>query len=350
MDFECLRLGTAGSQHRIELSNHRIASNIVYCGDLSMVKCTLCKRRNAVYLRPYSGEKLCAKCFCISIENKVRGTISEYEMLQPNDKIMVAVSGGKDSVTLLHILAKIEKDYPRASLQAVTVDEGIRGYRDQAIKFAVKNCRKLGVEHVVTSFKDLFGVKLDELVRIIQEKTREKGGLTPCAYCGVLRRRALNIAAREASVDKLATAHNLDDEAQTILLNMVHGDALRIARVKPFLNERRVRLVQRVKPLCEVPEKEVAFYAYLRRIEFQGVPCPYASTALRNDVRVMLNRMEEKHAGLKFTLFKSAERIRPALEKMVEESKLVECKFCGETTVGDVCKLCSMLRELNILH
>jgi uncharacterized protein (TIGR00269 family) len=270
-------------------------------------------------------------------------------MFQHDDKIMLAVSGGKDSVSLLHILAKIEKDYPKAELCAVTVDEGIRGYREEALKFAVKNCRELGVEHRVTSFRNLFGVKLDELVKMIQEKTPAKTRLTPCAYCGVLRRRALNLAAREAGVDKLATAHNLDDETQTILLNMVHGDAVRIARVKPLLNEKHAKLVQRAKPLCEVPEKEIAFYAYLRHIEFQGVPCPYASTALRNDMRIMLNRMEERHAGIKFTLLKSMEKIRPALERMSEEVKLRECRFCGEPTVGDACKPCLMLRELNVI-
>jgi len=315
-----------------------------------MLKCTLCKRLDAVYMRPYSGEKLCAKCFIGSIEDKIRATIAKYEMLQPNEKIMVAVSGGKDSVTLLHILAEIEKHYPKASLQAVTVDEGIRGYRDEALKFAVKNCQKLGVEHAVTSFKDLFGFKLDELVKLIKEKKDAIEGMTPCAYCGVLRRRALNVAARKAGVDKLVTAHNLDDETQTILLNMVHGDPLRNARVKPLLNNKHRKFVPRVKPLCEVPEKEIAFYAYLRQIEFQGVPCPYASTALRNDIRFMLNRMEENHAGIKFTLLKSAERIRPALEKMVEEAKLSECKFCGEPTIGDVCKLCRMLQELNFSY
>jgi len=318
-------------------------------GEVKMTKCTFCKRRDAVYMRAYSGEKLCAKCFVDSIESKVRATIAKYDMFQHNDKIMLAVSGGKDSVTLLHVLAKIEKDFPKASLCAVTVDEGIRGYRDQALKFAVKNCRKLGVKHRVTSFKDLFGVKLDELVKLIEKKRLVKGRLTPCAYCGVLRRRALNLVSREAGVDKLATAHNLDDETQTILLNMVHGDALRIARVKPFLNGGHAKLVQRAKPLCMVPEKEIAFYAYLRKIEFQSVPCPYASTALRNDVRVMLNRMEERHAGVKFALFRSAERIRPALEKMAEDAKLRECKFCGEPTVGDVCKVCGMLRMLDVV-
>lgn len=295
-------------------------------------------------MRPYSGEKLCSRCFCRSIENKVRATISKYEMLQPKDKIMVAVSGGKDSVTLLHILSKIEKAFPDATLCAVTVDEGIRGYRDEALKFAVENCHRLGVEHIVTSFKEMYGYKLDELVSMIQE-----GELTPCSYCGVLRRRALNTAAREAGVDKLATAHNLDDETQTMILNILHGDALRIARVKPVLTVVHPKLIQRVKPFCEVPEREVVFYAYLKKIEFQGVLCPYAGTALRNDVRTMLNRMEEKHTGTKFTIFKSMERIRPALEAIAEEVKLQDCKRCGEPTVGEFCKPCQMLEKLSIL-
>jgi len=268
-------------------------------------------------------------------------------MFEPKDKIMVAVSGGKDSVTLLHILTKIEKAYPDATLSAVTVDEGIKGYRDEALKFAMKNCQKLGVKHAVTSFKEMYGYKLDEIVNMIREKKEKE--LTPCSYCGVLRRRALNIAAREADVDKLATAHNLDDETQTILLNIIHGDALRIARAKPVLTMIHPRLIQRVKPLCEVPEKEVAFYAYQRRIEFQGVPCPYAQTALRNDVRIMLNRMEEKHAGTKFAIFRSIERIRPALDAMAEEAKLQNCRICGEPTVGELCKPCQMLKELHVL-
>lgn len=308
-----------------------------------MSMCTLCKKREAVFMRPYSGERLCRRCFCKSIENKVRATISRYEMFQPDDKIMVGVSGGKDSVTLLHILTKIEKAFPDAPLCAVTVDEGIKGYRDEALKFAVENCRKLGIEHILTSFKQMYGYGLDEIVNMIQKKE-----LTPCSYCGVLRRRALNTTAREAGVDKLATAHNLDDETQTMILNILHGDALRIARVKPVLTVVHPKLVPRVKPFCEVPEREVAFYAYLKKIEFQGVPCPYAGTALRNDVRTILNRLEEKHAGMKFTVFRSMERIRPALEAMAEEVKLRECKKCGEPTVGELCKPCQMLEKLSI--
>ncbi len=314
-----------------------------------MSSCTLCKQRAAVYMRAYSGEKLCPKCFISSIENKVRTTIARHHMLNRDEKIAVAVSGGKDSVTLLHILAKIERDFPDASLWALTVDEGIKGYRDEALKYASESCRKLDVKHVITSFRGLFGIQLDELVNVLRERNKGNSkGLSPCAYCGVLRRRALNLAARKMKADKLALAHNLDDEAQTILLNIMHGDALRMARVKPILEVKPPMFVPRVKPLSEMPEKEIAFYAYLKKIQFQSVSCPYAPTALRSDIRTMLNRMEEKHAGTKFTVYKSIEKIRPALEAWEKAARLHECKVCGEPASNDICKPCQMLHELGV--
>ena len=146
--------------------------------------CTRCGRNEAVFRRSYSGENLCRRCFCKTIEDRVRKTISKYEMLGQKDNFMVAVSGGKDSVTLLHILAKIEKSFPDVVFCAGTVDEGIRDYRDEALKIAERNCRKLGVEHMVVSFKEMFGYNLDEIVELIRK--REKNGLSPCSYCGVL--------------------------------------------------------------------------------------------------------------------------------------------------------------------
>jgi len=310
-------------------------------GSDTMVKCTVCGRREAVYVRAYSGERLCKKCFVESVENKVRITIARHKMFNVDDKIAVAVSGGKDSLSLLHILAKIEGDFPKTSLCAITVDEGIEGYRDEAVKLATENCDRLGVQLGVVSFKDLYGYTLDEIV----EKT--KGGkLTPCAYCGVLRRRAINVAAREAGADKVATAHNLDDEAQTFLLNIIHGDPLRTARSGPTLDLAEQGLVQRVKPLSEVLEKEVALYAYLNEISFQDVPCPYAGAALRNDVRSILNRLEEKHPGTKYTVYSSMEKIRQALEETMKTMPLKKCRNCGELTTKTTCKTCQILRKL----
>jgi len=307
--------------------------------------CTVCKRREAFFFRPYSGEKLCRKCFVSSIEEKVRATIAKYKMLKFDDRIAVAVSGGKDSVSLLHVLAEIERGYPKTSLVAITVDEGIKGYRDEALENAAENCKKLGVEHHVVSFKKLYGYRLDEIVRSLKQKDKKS---TPCAYCGVLRRKALNIAARSLKADKLATAHTLDDETQTILLNIFHGDVLRIAREKPITDEAHPKLVQKIKPFCEIPEKETTLYAYIRKIKFQSMPCPYASEALRNDARAMLNRMEEKHAGIKFTIFKSIDRIRPALEEVASKEGLRECSECGEPTSEKICKTCQMLRQVEL--
>jgi len=279
-----------------------------------------------------------------SIEGKVRATVSKYHMLKFDDRIAVAVSGGKDSVSLLHILAKMKRKYSRSSLFAVTVDEGIRGYRDEALKIAAENCEKLGVKHYVFSFKELFDFSLDEIVDLQKKKGDDK--TTPCALCGVLRRRAMNIAARNIGVDKLATAHTLDDETQTILLNIFHGDVLRIAKEKPVTEEVHPKLVRKIKPFCEIPERETALYAYVKKIKFQSRPCPYASEALRNDIRRMLNSMEERHAGIKFTVFNSIERIRPALEETIIGEELRLCNMCGEPTTDKTCRTCQLLQQL----
>lgn len=307
--------------------------------------CTVCKRREAFFFRPYSGERLCKKCFAESIEAKVRASIAKYRMFNFDDRIAVAVSGGKDSISLLHVLARMERLHPKASLVAVTVDEGIKGYRDEALEIAVANCKKLGIDHHVVSFKELFDFTLDEIVARARQKGEKE--LTSCAYCGVLRRRALNVAARAVGANKIATAHTLDDEVQTILMNIFHGDVLRLAKEKPVTDEVHPRLVQKVKPFCEIPEKESALYAYVKKIKFQDTPCPYASEALRNDMRVMLNRMEEKHAGTKFAVFKSIERIRPALDELVKKDGFRECVQCGEPASLDLCKVCEMLRQVS---
>jgi len=306
--------------------------------------CTSCKRREAFFFRPYSGEKLCKGCFIKSIEDKVTTTIVKYNMLQYDDSVAIAISGGKDSISLLHILTKIELDYPKASFVAVTVDEGIRRYRDEALRIATKNCRKLNIEHHVISFKELYGYTLDEIVAHLKKEGKSK--LTPCAYCGVLRRKALNVAARDVKANKIATAHTLDDETQTILLNILHGDPLRLAKGKPITDQVHPMLTRRLKPFCEIPEKETALYAYIKKIKFQGMPCPYASEALRNDMRLFLNRMEEKHSGIKFTIFKSMEKIRPAIGKMFKKEELRECIRCGEPTVANVCRPCEMFLQL----
>jgi len=308
--------------------------------------CSACKTREAFFYRQYSGERLCKRCFTESIAAKVRQTITRYHMLSFDDHLAVAVSGGKDSLSLLHILAKLKRSRPKTTLTAVIVDEGIKGYRDEALEIAVKNCKQLQIPHHIVSFKELYGFTLDEMIC----EARKKGhtALTACAYCGVLRRKAINTGARQVKATKIATGHTLDDEVQTVLMNILRGDIARLAKEKPVTTEVHPLFVQKIKPFCEIPEKESALYAYVKKIPFQDTPCPYASEALRNDVRGMLNRMEEKHTGTKFTVSKTLERLRPALEETAtkEAKDFKTCVECGEPSALDLCKACELLRQL----
>jgi uncharacterized protein (TIGR00269 family) len=306
--------------------------------------CSVCKRNEAFFFRQYSGERLCKKCFTESIEAKVRSTITRYHMLKFNDHLAVAVSGGKDSLTILYILSKLRKYRPKTTLTAVTVDEGIRGYRDEALAIASDLCKNLEVPHHIVSFKELYGYSLDEIVA----KAKEKGlsELTPCAYCGVLRRRAINVGARQVKATKIATGHTLDDEAQTVLMNILRGDVARLAKEKPVTSEVHPLFVQKIKPLCEIPERESALYAYIKKIALQDTPCPYAGEALRNDIRGMLNHMEEKHVGTKFTVSRAIEKLRPAIEETAKKENFKACIECGEPSSGELCKTCEMLRQI----
>lgn len=300
--------------------------------------CTYCGNQ-ATYTREYEGVSFCSKCFRHTIEERVRRTVITHEMLEYDDHIAVAVSGGKDSLTLLNLLVKLEERFPRGTLTAISVDEGIEGYRDEALDLAKKACERLGVIHVVVSYHDLFGVTTDEIAKM-------KRNQTPCAYCGVFRRKAINKAASMVGATKIATAHNLDDEVQTVLMNMLHGDPLRIVRSSPVLRDSRGRFLPRIKPLCEVPEKEIVLYAYLMGLEFQSVACPHGNEALRNDIRSFLNQMEQKHPGTKFTLNRAAERLRELLAAAAPLSHLNECERCRDPTPHRLCEACMMLQTI----
>lgn len=304
------------------------------------MKCSICKKNEAFYLRIHEGTKLCVRCFKNSVEAKVRHTIVKHKMFNREDTIAAAVSGGKDSLTLLTILKKIESEFP-SKLLALSIDEGIKGYRDEALKIAREHCEKLNVPLKIFSFKELYGMSMDEVMELNPR-------VFPCSYCGVLRRKGIDRGAKELGADKVATAHNLDDETQTFLLNILHGDIERIGRSGPKLTDSRGRFVPKVKPLYEIPEKEITIYAYISGIKFQTFPCPYAGSALRNDVRELLNRMEEKHPGIKYTVLGSMERVREALRSQVADVKLRECRICGEPTLTEICKACSLIKGLPI--
>jgi len=301
--------------------------------------CSICKHGQAFYRRQYEGVNLCRSCFKESVEKKVRRTISNWKMFSPEDHVAVAVSGGKDSLTLLIVLKKLTLRFPRTRITAVTVDEGIESYREEAVKLASDYCQTLGVDHEVISFKELFGSELDTYLKDKKER------LTACSYCGVFRRKAINIAARRVGANKIATAHNLDDVLQTYLLNILEGDVERFVRFSPVLQDPRGQFLTRVKPLCEVPEKEVALYGYSDDLKFQSASCPYMGEALRNELRSIFNRLELAHPGVLFSAYHAMLKLRKLAEPGIAPSILQSCERCGEPSVASLCEACRMMGE-----
>ena len=272
---------------------------------------------------------------------RVRRTISRKKMFSPDDRLMVALSGGADSVCLLHVLKTIEAKFPKVELIAVTIDEGIAGYREGALNIAQENAERVEVEFSVFSFKELYGISLDELVT---KTTTENNVLKPCSICGVLRRKAINIAARELGADRVATGHNLDDEAQTILLNILRGDIVHLARFNAPV-QKHEKLIPRVKPLEKVPEPEIPLFLYLNEIQYHTVQCPYAEDAMRTDIRQFLYRQEKKHPGTLHSILSSFEKIQPMLQRNLGAEGILLCKICSEPSVSELCKACQILEK-----
>ncbi len=302
-----------------------------------MAACGRCGGR-PFYTRRYSGEVLCGSCFRDSIVQKTRRTIQRRKMISRGERVGVAVSGGKDSLALLKVLSDLSGSLG-IQLVALSVDEGVAGYRVEALSHAASATRELGVEHVLLSYKELFGFSLDEAL-----DWKEERDVSSCSFCGVFRRRALDEAAAKAGVSVMATAHNLDDYVQTFMMNLMHGDVERLGWLDPAYKGGGFP-VRRVKPFMEVYEEEIALFAYLSGVQFQSVSCPYMHEGLRSEVRDYLNEMESKHPGMKNVLFRSALDVISRYGGR-EERLSVPCASCGKPSSSGLCNVCRMKAEL----
>jgi len=301
--------------------------------------CTKCRRRKAVYLRSYSGEILCRFCFKRSIEMKVKDTISKNKLLSRNDSILIAVSGGKDSLTLLKTLWRIESRIPGVNLAALTIDEGAtEEYRLEGLKLSRKICEDLKIPHYVVSFKEYIGYTLREL----WSRTREKGlELLPCSYCGVLRRRIMNTFAKDHGFTKIATGHNLDDEVQTFIMNIMRGDYSKLFRFGVSM-EVISGFIPRIKPLRYIPEMEIAFYAFLEGFKLYEAECPYVRLSMRDEIRFMLNGFERKYPGVKFSIMSVMDKLNKQFSSL-NKTYFKSCINCGEPTSRDKCRVCEIM-------
>ncbi len=299
-----------------------------------MADCGKCGSPAVTFLR-HAGRHLCAEHFIDLTESRVQRAIRQQADLSGGGTIAVACSGGKDSMTCLDILRRTVEPRRDTRLVVITVDEGIAGYRDSSIPIAREYCEGHGLEWRLTSIEEEQGVTLDQVAA---------AGLaeTPCAHCGVWRRWSMNRAAREAGARYLATGLNLDDTAQSVLMNVCRGDVERLARLGPHT---RVQpgLVPRLQPLRWIPEVESYLYAHLRSIPIHNAECPHLGRAQRGRYRGILHQLQEDEPGVAHALVRSLERMRPGLEDQFPPAELAPCPECGEPSPGGgTCKACSM--------
>ena len=299
----------------------------------AMGSCDRCTEEAVINVR-YSGAHLCKEHFCQFVERRAQKEVKRQGRLPEGSLIAVAVSGGKDSLSMLSML---HRTFDRRSMSFIvlTVDEGIEGYRKEAQEFVRRLCGDLDIPFEVLSFREAFGVEMDDIASA-NEKTR------PCTYCGVLRRSLLNRRARELGAVKIALGHNLDDMAQSILMNIVNGDVKRLVRLGPHV---RVQpgLVPRMLPLRTIPEEEIKLYAQIRDISFLDRHCPYRPRAHRKGFLDIIDGLEEETPGTRHSILSSYDQIIEALREHYPPAELNKCKKCGEPTMGEVCKVCELL-------
>jgi uncharacterized protein (TIGR00269 family) len=320
------------------------------------MECDKCDRE-AVHYAAYSGAHLCGHHLCESVERRVRRRVREDDLL-PRDASpenpqtwVIGLSGGKDSVVLTQILSETFAEDPRIELIALSIHEGIEGYRDESLAACEELTEDLDITHETVSYAEEFDVRMDEVVEDDPEN------MAPCAYCGVFRRDLLEAYAAEFDADKMLTGHNLDDEAQTAVMNFFEGDLRQMAKhydasLGPFPDRHPTDLfVPRAKPLRDVPEKEVALYAHLRDLPAHITECPHASEAYRGEIQELLLKLEENHPGVRHSIMSGYEEIAALAAQKYRgaedhNSELSPCVECGSTTAREVCRKCSLLASL----
>ncbi len=299
------------------------------------MQCSYCNAK-AVYFRRYSGQSFCPDHFKEYVERKVYQTIKKEKLINSGEKVAIAISGGKDSITLAWILKKLS-DRLNIEMESILIDEGITSYRDKTLKIAEEFCSKNGIKLHIMSFYEEYGITLDDMV--------ERGEKTPCTYCGVFRRELLNKKALEISADKLATGHNLDDEVQAILMNFIKGDINRLARLASTTGTEG--MVARIKPLKEIPEKEVALYAMVSGLPVSLEECPYAMS-FRVKIRDIINSLEEESPGIKFSILRGYQKLLPCITSTAKKPS-GRCSLCSKPSTQVVCSSCRLKKELKIL-
>jgi uncharacterized protein (TIGR00269 family) len=295
-------------------------------------KCRICKSKGldkkAIVFLPHHRLPLCKEHFIEWFERRVEKTIKEFRMFNKEDKILVAVSGGKDSLALWNALTKL--GYQADGLY---IDLGIGDYSKTSKELTINFANKIGRNlHIVELNKELYPIPT------IDEKTNRPA----CSACGVIKRYYMNKYARDLGYSVIATGHNLDDEAGVLFGNTLQWDLKYLSRQYPVLEE-EAGFIKKVKPLCKITEKESALYSVFNNIEYIEYECPFSEGASSIEYKLLLNQLEEKHPGTKLKFYSEfLKKIYPIFKEYNQrgKSELGRCEICGEPSNAEICGVC----------
>eukprot|EP00727_Mastigamoeba_balamuthi_P013031 m51a1_g8350 putative cytoplasmic trna 2-thiolation protein 1-like (333) ;mRNA; f:46983-48380 len=319
--------------------------------------CSACGAQRAAARRAATSAPLCRACFCRAIEDDVHDLVVSQSLVQPSARIAVGVSGGKDSAVMARILTKINAtraSEDKAELVLVSIDEGIGGYRDGSLLTVEESREEYGLDLRVVSFSDMYGHTMDE----IAERTGRK---STCSFCGVFRRQALDKVASDAGCTLLATGHNADDTAETVLMNLLRGDNQRLDRCKGARTDGGTGYVPRCKPLLRLTQREVVLYARFEGIRYFSTECPYALSSYRGLARGFIKELEALRPAGVLDLVHSGDELRAPAEQQQQqqqqqqrgggsaqqEAPLRPCPRCGYVTSQAICHACALVDAIN---
>ena len=253
--------------------------------------CALCNASRALIIRPKNHQKLCKACFISLFETEIHNTITANSLFSPGERVAIGASGGKDSTVLASVLKTLNERYNYGlKLILLSIDEGIKGYRDDSLQTVKRNAVQYEMPLEIVGYDELYGWTMDQVVSQIGKKGN-------CTYCGVFRRQALDRGAARLGIKHVVTGHNADDVAETVIMNLLRGDLSRLARATSIVTASAASEIKRSKPLKYAYEKEIVLYAHHKGLDYFTTECIYSPEAFRGSAR---------------TLIKSLERVRPS--------------------------------------
>jgi len=307
--------------------------------------CNICQTQRAALKRPKTGEMICRECFYKIFEEEVHRTIVDKKLFHRGEKIAIAASGGKDSTVLAEVMSLLNQRHNYGlELFLLSIDEGIAGYRDDSLESVKRNQQQYKIPLKVVSYKELYGWTMDEIVQAI-------GTRNNCTFCGVFRRQALDRGAIMMGASRIATGHNADDVAETVLFNLLRGDTPRLKRCVNITtggdagDTGEVEAVPRCKPFMYTYEKEIVLYAYYKRLDYFSTECVYSPNAYRGYARDFLKDLESIRPSSILDIIKSAELLN--FKADIKPMTTGACERCAYISSNKICKACVMLESLN---